>query len=186
MSRVSRTTLSVLAATVSLMAVTSASAAAKPFHVTGTSTTITPTSQVAGFLASHHVTFSAIGTARVSNGAVILPIAGGRVSKSTNNGILRHTGGLKFSLGSRSVAVTHFVLIAHKTNGRLLARVGGRRITIARLINASHTVSGRSGTLTGELTLSAAAAHKINKRLGKHIVSAGTELGALTSLVTVA
>lgn len=186
MSRISRSTLSLLAATVSLMALTSASAAAKPFHVTGTSTTITPASQVAGFLASHHVTVSAIGPATISNGAVILPIAGGKVSKSTNNGVLRHTGGLKFTFGSRSLAVTHFVLIAHNSHGRLLAWVGGRRITVARLINASHTVSGRSGTLTGELTLSAAAAHKINRRLGKHIVTAGTDLGALTSSVTVA
>jgi len=186
MSRISRSTLSVLAATVSLMAMTSASAAAKPFHVTGTSTTITPTSQVAGFLASHHVGVSAIGPAKITNGAVILPIAGGRVTKSTNSGVLRHTGGLKFTVGSRSVAVTHFVLIAHNTNGRLLAWVGGRRITVARLINASRTVSGKSGTLTGELMLSGAAAHKINKRLGKHIVTAGTELGTLASSVTVA
>ena len=82
MSRISRSTLSVLAATVSLMAVTSASAAAKAFHVTGTSTTITPTSQVAGFLASHHVAVSATGPATITNGAVILPIAGGKVAKS--------------------------------------------------------------------------------------------------------
>ena len=134
-------------------------------------TTITPTSQVAGFLASHHVTVSAIGPATISGGAVTLPIAGGFVTKSTNGGLLRHTGGLKFTVGSRSVAVTHFVLIAHKVHGRLLAWVGGRRITVARLINASRTVSGKTGTLTGELTLSAAAAHKINKRLGKHIVT---------------
>jgi hypothetical protein len=186
MSRISRSTLLVLAATVSLMAATSATAAAKPFHVTGTSTTVTPTSQVTSFLASHHVTVSAVGPATITNGSVILPIAGGRVSKNTNNGILRHTGGLKFSVGSRSVAVTHFVLIAHKANGRLLAWVAGRRIIVARLINASHTVSGKGGTLTGELTLSAVAAHKINKRLGKHIVTAGTELGTLTSDVTVA
>jgi hypothetical protein len=186
MSRVSRSTLLVLAATVSLMAVTSAAAQAKVFHVTGTQTTITPTSQVAGFLASHQVTVSAIGPATISGGAVTLPIAGGFVTKSTNGGLLRHTGGLKFTVGSRSVAVTHFVLIAHKVHGRLLAWVGGRRITVARLINASRTVSGKTGTLTGELTLSAAAAHKINKRLGKHIVTGGTELGALSSSVTVA
>ncbi len=186
MSRISRSTLMVLAATVSLMAVTSAAAQAKVFHVTGTSTTITPTSQVAGFLASHHVTVSAIGPAKIASGAVILPIAGGFVTKSTNGGVLRHTGGLTFTVGSRSVTVTHFVLIDHKVHGRLLAWVGGRRITVARLINASRTVSGTSGTLTGELTLSRAAAHINNKRLGKHIVTAGTELGTLASAVTVA
>jgi hypothetical protein len=186
MSRISRSTLSVVAATVSLFAVTTASAQAKVFHVAGTQTTITPTSQVTQFLSSHHVTVSAIGPATISGGNVTLPISGGFVVKSAKGGVLRHAGGLQFTVGSRSLALTHFVLVNHGPHGRLLARVGRHRITVARLINATRTVSGKSGTLTGELTLSAAAAHKINRRLGKHIVSAGTELGTLTSSVTVA
>src|ERR1700758_3989887 len=110
MSRISRSTLSGLAATVSLMGVTSAVAQAKVFHVTGTKTTVTPTSQVIQFLGKHHVTVSAIGPASISGSTVTLPITGGFVTKSTNGGLLRHAGGLKFSAGSRSVSVTHFVL----------------------------------------------------------------------------
>jgi hypothetical protein len=186
MSRISRSTLSVVATTVALFAVTAASAQAKVFHVTGTQTTLTPASQVTQFLSSHHVTVSAVGPASISGGAVTLPITGGYVTKSAKGGLLRHAGGLRFTVGARSVAVTHLVLIAHNSHGRLLAWVAGRRITVARLINATRSVSGTSGTLTGELTLSAAAAHKINRRLHKHIVSAGTELGTLGSSVTVA
>jgi hypothetical protein len=42
-----------------------------------------------------------------------------------------------------------------------------------------------TGTLSGELTLTGAAAHRLNRLLGKHAVSNGVDLGSLTSSVTV-
>jgi hypothetical protein len=48
------------------------------------------------------------------------------------------------------------------------------------------TMSGKSGTLSGRLSLSAAWAHRINQLLGKRMVKPGTDLGDLTSTLTVA
>jgi hypothetical protein len=184
MFRISRRTLSVLAVTVGMLVLTSA-AQAKPLHVTGTKTTITPSAQATHFLSARHITVTALGPATISGGSLTLPISGGFVTKSAKSGLLRHEGGVQFSKGSHSVAVRRFVLIANAHRGILTATVAGHRIIIARLIDITRTVSGKSGTLTGELTLSAAAAHRIDRLFGKHVVSAGADLGSLTSSVTV-
>jgi hypothetical protein len=47
-------------------------------------------------------------------------------------------------------------------------------------------ISGKTGTITGELNLSAAAARAINTFAGHHVVAAGADLGSFTSSVTVA
>ncbi len=191
MSRISRSTLSILAATVSLAAVAAPAQAKvvhqpKIFHVTGTQTTITPSAPAKQFLSNHHITVTALGPATISSGSLTLPISGGFVTKSGKAGLLRHTGGVEFSNGSRSVALRHVVLVGGAHRGLLTARVGGHLIVLAQLIDITRTVSGKSGTLSGELTLSSAAAHRINRLFGKHLVSAGADLGSLTSSVTVA
>jgi hypothetical protein len=184
MSRISRSVLSLVAAALSV-AVVAAPAQAKAFHVTGTQTTITPSAKAKQFLSSHHINVTALGAATISTGSLTLPISGGFVAKSGNAGLLRHSGGVKFSGGSRSVALRHFVLVGTAHRGVLSARVAGRDIVLARLIDVTRTVSGKSGTISGELTLSRAAAHRINHLFGKHVVSAGADLGTLASSVTV-
>jgi hypothetical protein len=182
---ISRRTLSALAVTVALLAVAAGTAQAKVFHVTGTKTTITPSAQVTKFLSARHITVTALGPATISSGSVTLPVSGGFVTKSTKAGLLRHAGGVQFSKGSRKLALRHIVLVANAHRGILTAVVVGHRMIVAHLIDITHTVSGKSGTLSGELTLSSAAAHRINRLFGKHLVSAGADLGSLTSSVTV-
>ncbi len=186
MSRISRRSLLMLLATLSLVAFTAGSAQAKAYKVTGQQTQITLRTQTVQFLTNHQVTVTAIAPATISGRTLTLPISGGTVSKNGQRGKLRHRGAVKLSQGSASIRLSHFVVVGHGQHVRVLARVGRDRITVAHLIDVTRTLTSTGGTLTGELKLSKAAAHRINHRFHQHVVTAGTDLGSLTSTVTAA
>ncbi len=185
MPRVFGRTLSVLATALSLIALTAVSAQAKKLHVAGQQTTITPSAQVTKFLAAQNITASALGTATIANASLTLPISGGFVTTPALNGVLRHTGGVKFTHGARSVALRGFVLARIAGRTFLSAKAGGARLIVARVTKLTKTISGKQGVITGELKLSAAAARRINRLIGHHVASAGLDIGSLTSTVTV-
>jgi hypothetical protein len=185
MSRVSKTALWALATACCSIAV-AVPAQAKLFKVTGQQTTVTPTAKVTNFLTKHAVTVSAIGPATLSSGTVSIPVVGGHVVFPKMRGILLHKGGLQFATATKKVQLRGFVLSALGGKPKLTAAVAGTRMLIAKVSGAKVSVSGKTGTLTGELRLSARAAHRIDKVLGTHAVKPGVDLGALTSTVTVA
>lgn len=154
--------------------------------VTGQQTTITPSAQATQFLTNHQVTVSAVGPATLANGTLTLPISGGFVKTPSLNGRLVHRGGVKFTRGAQSLTLRGFVLsrVAHQT--LLTARAGGHDLIVARLANFATSTTGAQTTVTGELKLTRAAAKRINRRFGQHIVGAGADIGALKSTVTIA
>jgi hypothetical protein len=162
-----------------------ASAQAKPLHITGKQTTITPSSQVTQFVTKHGITVRAIGPATLSGGTLTLPIDGGRAAASGKRGVVRHAGGVEFSKGSRHVALRHFVLFGNIDHPRLAVAVRRHRFVLARILSDTHSTSGNTTTLSGELTLTAKGARKINRRLGRDVAKAGLDLGSLTSTITV-
>jgi hypothetical protein len=186
MYRFLRRTLSILTVVLSLSALLAAGAQAKPRHITGQQTTITPSAQATQFLTNHHVTVSPLGAATIANGALTLPISGGFVTTPRLRALVLHRGGVKFSVAKRSFALRAFVLsrVGHRTV--LSATVDTRRLIVARVTGLTQTIVGKQAMITGELKLSAQAAHKINRRFGKHLVSAGADIGSLASIVTVA
>lgn len=178
--------LTVFGSSAAVIAAGAASAQAKPFHITGKQTAITPSSQVAQVLANSGVSVTAIGPATLANGTLTLPIDGGRASRNGERGVVRHAGGVEFSKGKRHIALRHIVLVGNINHPRLTAGVAGRRIVLARLTNATHSTSGNTVTLSGELLVSARAARAIDKRIGRNMVSPGADLGSLSSTITVA
>jgi hypothetical protein len=185
MSRVFRSTLSALAAVLSLVALTAASAQAKVLHVTGQQTTITPSAQATKFFATQNVSMTPLGTATIANASLTLPISGGFVTTPKLNGVLRHKGGIKFTDGTRSLSLRGFVLARVAGRTFLSAKAAGKRLIVARVTKLTTTVSGKQAVITGELKLSAAAARGINRLFGHHVVKAGAEIGSLTSTVSV-
>lgn len=65
-------------------------------------------------------------------------------------------------------------------------RDDGRLMIIARVTGAKVSITDKTAAATGELKLSAEVAHRINHLLGKHVVSAGAELGSAKGTITVA
>ncbi len=189
MIRLTRRMLPVIATVVSVVGVTAAPAmAAKQVKhkVTGQSTTITPSAGAVKFLTSNKITVSALGAATLSNGSLTLPINGGVVKTPSLDGTLVHSGGVKFSHGKRSVSLRNIVAhrVGHVTF--VTGRADGRLMIIARVTGAKVSITGSTATATGELKLSAGVANRINHVFGKHVVSAGADLGSAKSTITVA
>ena len=59
-------------------------------------------------------------------------------------------------------------------------------MNVAHATAVHLTTSRRTGTITGELILSANAARAINKFAGRRVVAPGADLGSFTSTVAVA
>jgi hypothetical protein len=115
-----------------LLAVTTAGAEAKVVKLTG-QTTVTPTDQVKQFLANNGVSVAPTGAATASNGSFTFPIVAGFGNPKTFNGILVHSGGLKFTKGGKSAVVRRFVAVRVGRTAYVLAQVPGLRGGCGRL-----------------------------------------------------
>ncbi|MGO9960335.1 MAG: hypothetical protein ACLP50_30895 [Solirubrobacteraceae bacterium] len=193
MSRVSKT--AVWAVAVGLCsAVIAAPAAAKSERVIGGHTTIAASSDITklvDFLRAQGITVTAIGPARLANGSLTMPMVSGSMSVPSMRGVMDAKGGLQFKKGNRVLRVRRYIL-SHQAGGATLSalvsgrRVSQRRIVIARMVASTVNMSGHTGTMTGGLELTATWAHLINQLLGKHVLRAGADLGALSATVKVA
>jgi hypothetical protein len=186
MHHASRRILALVSMTLAVAAVPAVSAQARVRPVTGEHSTITPSSGVTSFLAAHHVAVSAVGRATISGGSLTLPIVGGAVNPSRRTGTLIMAGGLRLTRNGRSVTLRAFVATRFGSRNAVSAKVGQTRFTVARATGAHVVISGGTGTITGELNLSAVAARAINRLAGHQVVAAGADLGSFTSTVTVA
>lgn len=172
--------------TLALAAVSALPAQAKVLHVTGEKSTITPSSAVTSFLAAHNIHVSAVGPATVSGGSLTLPIVGGTVKTPKLGGTLVMAGGLRLTRNGHSITLRSLVATRHGPTNAVTAKVDGRRLTVAHATAVHITTSGKTGTITGELNLSAGAARVINNLAGRKVVAAGADLGSFTTTVTVA
>jgi hypothetical protein len=185
MTRTFRRLLPLSATALAVVGLTAASAQAKVLHVTGKQSTLTPSAAVTSVITKYHVTVTAVGPATITNGSLTLPISGGHVNSKNLNGTIVHTGGVKFTIGKHSVVLRSFVAGHVGSQTLLTANVGTTRVVIARLTDIKRTITGTQAVITGQLNLSADAAHRINARIGHHVVSAGADLGTFDSTVTV-
>jgi len=189
MTRFTRRMLPVLVTAVSVVGVTAAPAlAAKQtkHKVTGVSSVLTPSAAGLKFLTDHHITVSALGAASLANGSLTLPISGGVVKTPSLDGTLVQKGGVKFTLGKRSVSLRG--IVAHRIGkvAFVTAFANGHELIVARVAKATVSITGKSAVATGELKLSAEAARLLNRAFGKHVAGAGVDIGSFKSIVTVA
>lgn len=185
MSRVSKTTIWVLAAGLCSVVI-AAPAQAKSDRVTGGQATVTASAAITKFLRSRGITVSAIGPATVGNGAMTMPMVSGTITVPSMRGVMITKGGLKYTRGTRTLRV-HGYILTHLSHGaKLTAVVNGRRIVIAQMLAPKVTMSGKNGTMSGGLRLSTVWAHLINHLVGKHVVHPGEDLGDLSASVKVA
>lgn len=183
-----------------LLAIAPATAQAKRSKVTGGQTTIAPSSAFQQFLASNSIAVAPVSPASAgSGGSLVLPIAGGRVNSTTLRGFIVHRGGLKFTKGSKSLTLNHFLINSTGHGASLFAaaprvvcvrghrhhppRCGVRRreLRVATLSNASTSKDSNGNTVvTATLKLTAGAARAVDKALGTQAASAGDVLGTAT------
>jgi hypothetical protein len=158
----------------------------KTDRVVGGHATVTPSLQITMFLRSRGITVTPIGAMKVGNGSLTMPMVGGRVDSESMQGTMVTSGGLEYSNGSKHVRI-HGYRLTHTAHGaRLTAVVNGHRILIATMVDTKVKTSGKSGTMSGGLRLSAAWAHLINHLVGKRVVHPGEDIGDLTARVRMA
>ncbi len=167
------------------MVALAATAQAKVVKVTGGTATFSPSSQLKHVLSSHGVTTEAIAPATLSGGKLSTPVVGGHVERSHLYGDLKLGGGVKFSKGTKSLALTRMVAVNRPRGAFLSARVAGKRHVIARFKHVTKSISGHTATLNARAVLSAEAAALINRKAGHHVVSRGAPLGAASATITV-
>jgi hypothetical protein len=130
--------LSALVASTALLLIAAAGAQAKVVELTGT-TTVTPSTEAAQFLANNGVSVAPTGKGIAEDGAFVFPIAAGFGNTKTFNGLLAHAGGLKFTKGERSAVLQRFVAVRIRGAGAvLLAQIPGLRGGCGHLRQALH------------------------------------------------
>ena len=185
MSRVSKGLACALAAGLCSLMI-AVPAQAKKDRVVGGHATVTPAAQITAFLRSRGITVTPIGAMSVGNGSLTMPMVSGQVDPGNMQGTMVTSGGLQYTNGSKKVVIRAYRLIHTAHGARLTAVVNGHRILIATMVGTKVKMSGKHGTMTGGLKLSAAWAHLINHLVGKRVVHPGEDIGELSATIKMA
>jgi hypothetical protein len=116
---------------------------------------------------------------------VRFPITGGQVNSETLAGSIEHSGGLRFSIGRKTLEVTDFV--ADTEAGVLSATAGAAEIPLLTLDFAGLKKSTKGGAIVASgigVALTPAAASAMNGILGVNFFKKGLALGELTVTAT--
>ena len=116
---------------------------------------------------------------------VRFPITGGKVNSETLAGSIEHSGGLRFSIGHKTLEVTDFV--ADTEAGVLSATAGAAEIPLLTLDFAGLKKSTKGGAIVASgigVALTPAAASAMNGILGVNFFKKGLALGELTVTAT--
>ena len=116
---------------------------------------------------------------------VQFPITGGQVNSETLAGSIEHSGGLRFSIGRKTLEVTDFV--ADTESGVLSATAGAAEIPLLTLDFASLKKATKGGAIVASgigVGLTPAAASAMNGILGVKFFKKGLALGELTVTAT--
>lgn len=185
MSRMSKMAVWALATGLCALAV-AVPAEAKSERVTGGHATVTPSAQITHFLRSRGILVTPIGPVKVGSGSLTMPMVSGQLTTPSMNGTMNAKGGLQYSNGSKRLRVRDYELSHSGGAGKLTAIVNGKRIVLATMAAMKVKMSGRTGTMSGGLRLTATWAHLINHLVGKHVVHPGEDIGDLSATVRMA
>jgi hypothetical protein len=185
MSRMSKTVVWALA-TALCTVVVAAPAEAKSKRVTGGHATVTPSAQITQFLRSRGITVTPLGPVMVGNGSLTMPMVSGQLTVPSMQGTMNAKGGLQYSNGNKLLRVRDYQLTHAGSVGKLTAIVNGKRIVLATMAAMKTKMTGKTGTMSGGLRLTATWAHLINHLVGKRVVHPGEDIGDLTATVRMA
>jgi Htaa len=140
-----------------------ASAATDPVK-TG-SATITLNSGFVKSLKKAGVKITKVGKAKLKGKRATFPVTGGEMDPTTGAGTLNLAGGLKFKAGKKKAPVK--ALVVNTVKKGLFAKVGGKKVKLAKLAGISFVRNGFGVNLTAKkLKLTNTAAKQLNKKLG--------------------
>jgi hypothetical protein len=127
------------------------------------------------------VKVTAIAPAKLSSGAIVLPVSGGTIDPTLAKGETETEGTVLFASGSRKVPLRSIEVKTKKTP--LYAKVGGSQLKVAKARSTSFKREGfASGFAAKGLTLTEKVATRLNKKLRtKDFFHEGQLIGTLKS-----
>jgi len=144
----------------------------------GGDTTLRLDPGVARALTGAGVAVAPVDPAAVTRAGIAFPITGGALAGGFN--AIDHSGGLRFTAGSTSVALTDFRVVTGTTSGLLFATVGGREYPVIAL-DLRHARVGQDGGATTIRGISARltflGARLLNRAFDTRLFRGGLKLG---------
>jgi hypothetical protein len=138
-------------------------------------------------LSNAGVRVSLVRPATVGRSGLTFPVTGGSADPATLAGSVRHSGGIRFRAGGRSVVLRSFIYRVGSRSSYLTARVGNTRVRILNLDLDRARVS-RDGLGTAvrgiRATLTRTAAAALNDAFDVHLFRGGLRIGTVRSEVS--
>lgn len=153
-----------------------APAGANPISSGETAVSLRPA--VAKVLKQNGVSVAPVKPASVKKGRVVFPVTGGKLDPVSAKGQIRHSGGLRFSAGKRSLVARSFTI--RTAQGVLTGKVGKATVRLFKVDLKKAKVSrpGLGVTVRGAvLSLTGASASALNKTFRVRIFRPGLVIG---------
>jgi len=166
--------------------------AATPNPIASGTTTLTLNGGFNKQLKKAGVRLAAVKPSKLKGTKATFAVTGGELEATTGTGTIVQSGGLKFTWGKKSVALTSLEL---STKGKSLsAKIGGKKVKLATLAGVSasrlgfgNSVAAKKLTLTGagakSLSAKLAQPTKKGQKAAKSPFKANATIGATTSSV---
>ncbi len=158
-------------------------AIAAPSKVSGGRTTLTLTAKSKKALKRHHIKIAARKPGSAKGRNYLLPVKSGSFDFDTNRGSVSQGGSLRLKHGRRAVTVSGLKVTLGKKSSNVVAKVGGRKVTLASLSRRTQKVKSSSANRSvGNLRfrLSAKAAKRINAKLHVRGYSVRAAVGSVS------
>jgi len=157
-----------------------AASAATTVDIDGGRTSLTVATGTLKVLTDNGVKVTPIKGASASGRTFTFPITDGDVDGTTLAGPIKHSGGLQFAAGGKTLRVQDFIIDAGK--GVLTARVSGTHTRIPLLhlsLKNAHISKGKTQIVVSNVhaTLSGTAAAALNKTFGVSLFKKGLAIG---------
>ena len=172
---------SLAAAVLVLAAVAATASAASTVTFTGGKTTLKLSAGAASALDSLGIAVAPVKPASAQAGGIAFPITGGKADAKTLAGKIKHSGGLVFSKGDKSLTVTDFVIDTKQSI--LTAKAGDSRVTLLDLDLSQAKVKSAGKQLTVrnvKATLAGPAADALNATFDTMAFQEGLNVGTAT------
>ncbi|MEA2457552.1 MAG: hypothetical protein QOC95_524 [Thermoleophilaceae bacterium] len=158
-------------------------AIAAPTKVNGGRTTLTLTAKSKKALKRHHIKVAARKPGSAKGRSYLLPVKAGSFDFGTNRGTVSQGGSLRLKHGRHAVTVSGLKLTLGKKSSKVVAKIGGRSVTLASLSRRTQKVkSSAANRSVGNLRfrLSARAAKRIDGKLHMRGFSVRKAVGSVS------
>jgi hypothetical protein len=166
---------------------TTSADAAQTLSLNGEQTVLALDSGTAEVLTENEVEVAPVDPASAGDDGIAFPITGGEVDSETLGGTIDHSGGLEFSAGKTSVALTDFIV--DTAAGTLTATTpdGAELVTLDLDLTGLERTDEEDGTIVASgitATLSKDAAAALNDAFSVELFEGGLAIGDVTVTAT--